>query len=166
MELHQVIQKYQRPMVAIACRMLGNLEEAKDAVQEAFIRFWKSDTQIKGDPFSLLCRILINHCIDKLRKQTFRRFFSITEIKDLDIMKSNENPHKSLENKQLVDHVEKLTTRLKPVQKAVFILRDMQGYSIQEISDLTGFPENNIRVNLHLARKNMRKWLQPILKED
>lgn len=166
MDIHSIIYTYQRPLISIACQTLGNLEEARDAVQETFIRFWKKDPQIEGDPFHLLCRILINHCIDLIRKKSLRKFFSLEGLKNAKFLTAEDNPHQILENRQIINHVENLTKQLKPVQRAIFVLRDVQGYAIEEISHMTGFTENNIRVNLHLARKNMRKWLKPFLNED
>jgi len=166
MDIRPIIQTYQRPLISIACRMLGCMEEAKDAVQETFVRFWKKQPEIKGDPFSLLCRILMNYCIDQLRKRQFRKLFSIEGSRGANTIQSDDDPHKVLEKAQLMDCVRTAADRLKPVQKAVFLLRDVEDYSIKEITDLTGYAENNIRVNLHLARRNMRKWLRPLLNEE
>jgi len=166
MDIRPIIHTYQRPLISIACRMLGSLEEAKDAVQETFIRFWKRKPDVEGEPFSLLCKILTNLCIDQLRKRKIQKLFSLEVIKTSLRDSSKDDPQTTLENRQLVDCVEETAERLKPIQKTVFILRDIEEYSIREISEMTGYAENNIRVNLHLARKNMRKWLQPILKEE
>jgi RNA polymerase sigma-70 factor (ECF subfamily) len=162
MDIRSIIHTYQRPLVSIACRMLGNLDEARDAVQETFIRFWKRNAQIEGDPFHLLSRILINHCIDLLRQKRRRTILSLEWISGLT---TSENPEHNLDHKNLKSEIMKSADRLKPKQKAVFLLRDVEEYSIKETADILGDSENQVRVNLHLARKNMRKWLRPFLKE-
>jgi RNA polymerase sigma-70 factor (ECF subfamily) len=55
-------------------------------------------------------------------------------------------------------------TKLKPRQKAIFVLRDVEGRSVRETAKIVGCSENNVLVNLHKARKNLRKWLSPYLK--
>jgi len=54
--------------------------------------------------------------------------------------------------------------QLKPRQKAIFVLRDVDGHSVRETAEIIGCSENNVLVNLHKARKNLRKWLSPYLR--
>ena len=165
MDMRPIIHTYRKPLISVAFRMLGNMEEAKDTVQDTFIRFWMHKSDVAGEPFSWLCRVLMNLCIDRLRRRKITKLFSIEGYQTAIRARSEDDPQRTLENSQLVHCVEKTAERLKPVQKAVFLLRDVEGYTIKEISEMTGYTENNIRVNLHLARKNMRKWLQPLLRE-
>jgi RNA polymerase sigma-70 factor (ECF subfamily) len=144
--------------------MLGDWEEAKDAAQESFIRFWTMDHAAVNPEshFSLLARIVTHRCIDLLRQRRRRIFLSLEWITGLT---AAENPANDLDQKNLESEIMKAADRLKPKQKAIFLLRDVEGYSIKETADIMNDSENRIRVNLHLARKNMRKWLKPFLEE-
>lgn len=90
-KFEELVMLHQRQLVSVAYRMLGNLEDARDYVQEAFVRFWQlSSWPEKGNEIlSLLNRIVMNLCIDALRR--LRRFRLIGLSKDeLDTSKSGD----------------------------------------------------------------------------
>jgi RNA polymerase sigma-70 factor (ECF subfamily) len=153
-------------MVALAFRMVGNLEEARDQAQEAFVRLWQHHNwpEDENARFALLTRILINLCIDRLRKRKRHPllFWEAQEMEPL-LLSSNE-PERELEAGELQAFMTSCLARLKPRQKAIFILRDVEGYSVLETAKIIGCSENNVLVNLHKARKNLRKWLAPYLR--
>jgi RNA polymerase sigma-70 factor (ECF subfamily) len=152
-------------MVALAFRMLGNLEEARDQAQESFVRLWQHHNwpEEENARFALLTRILINLCIDRLRKRKRHPllFWNTEELEPS--LLSPDEPERELEAGELQTFLESCVARLKPRQKAVFILRDVESYSVLETAKIIGCSENNVLVNLHKARKNLRKWLAPFL---
>lgn len=167
LEFEQIVKRYQRPMIAIAYRMLGNLDDARDLSQEAFIRFWQTRAWPADEraTFALLARILMNLCIDRLRwRRRHQLLFWGTGKVEPDPPSPN-NPERAVNHGELKSVMESATARLKPRQKAVFVLRDIEGYSVRETAQMMDCSENNVLVNLHLARKNLRKWLAPYLKE-
>lgn len=159
-----IIDCFQRRLVAIAYRMLGNFEDARDFVQEALLRLWQTGRWQEGgqEIFSFVARIVVNLCIDRLRKQKLRQFFSIREIL---VGQSKDNPEQEMYEGELRDMLEMQIEKLKPRQKAIFILRDVEGFSVKETARLVGCSENSVLTNLHLARRNLRKWLKPYLQE-
>ncbi len=163
-EFEQLVTRYQQRMVALAFHMLGNLEEARDQSQEAFVRFWQHqhwpDDMDAG--FAYLARIVINLCIDRLRKRKRHRVVFLDDEIESSLL-SSEEPERAVEADELQALLESAITRLKPRQKAIFILRDIEGYSVAETAKIIGGSENNVLVNLHKARKNLRKWLAPHL---
>jgi RNA polymerase sigma-70 factor (ECF subfamily) len=153
-----IIDRYQKRLVAIAYRMLGNFEDARDFVQEAFLRLWKTGIRRKSgqEVFPLLARMLVNLCIDRLRRRRLRQFFSIGE-KLTDLLPSpDRDPEQEMNDGELVKLLETAVERLKPKQKAIFVLRDIEGYSVRETASITGCSENSVLTNLHLAHKNLR----------
>ena len=164
-EFTEIVDKYQRRLLTIAYRMLGNFEDAKDSAQEAFVRIWKTGKwQNSGQEiFTLLARVLVNLCIDRLRKQSLRHFFSLGENTAGQRLASMSDPANEIENNELNALLESSINRLKPRQKAVFILRDIEGHRVKETANIIGCSENSVLTNLHLARKNMRKWIKPYL---
>ncbi len=166
-EFEGIVKRNQRRLIAIGYRMLGNLEEARDLAQETFIRLWQTHLwpEEASGTFALLSRILINLCIDRLRwRKRHQLFFWRTENAESD-PSSFDDLEQGVSNGELTTLMESATARLKPKQKAAFVLRDVEGYSVRETAVLLGCSENNVLVNLHLARKNLRKWLTPYLKE-
>jgi RNA polymerase sigma-70 factor (ECF subfamily) len=163
-EFTRIIDNFQRRLVALAYRMLGNYEDARDFVQEAFLKLWKTGRWQEGgqEMFSFVAKILVNLCIDRLRKQKLRQFFSISEIL---VGQSKDNPEQEIFDGELQEMLELQVERLKPRQKAIFILRDVEGYSVKETARMVGCSENSVLTNLHLARHNLRKWLKPYLQE-
>ena len=166
MEINNLIQNHHKKMVAIACRMLGNLEDAKDKVQDAFIKLWQYDTKhTEGrDAYPLLYKILVHLCLDELRRRK-RKNIKLIDVQQLKIVSdADKNPHEKLQNTELRTHLERAIEKLKPKQKAIFVLRDLEDYSVRQTAEILGCSENNILVNLCLARKNLRKALSPFLK--
>lgn len=162
MDIETIIKKYEKPVLSIAFRMMGNWEDARDVAQDAFIRFWQSKSRPEKAEaeFSYLARIVSNRCIDLLRKKKRFPLFlraETVEVQSTEIDKTEQNEFNRILNKQI--------ERLKPKQKAVFILRDLEGYSIRDTAEILNENENRVRVNLHLARKNLKKWLRPVLFE-
>jgi RNA polymerase sigma-70 factor (ECF subfamily) len=139
--------------------MVFSWEVARDLAQESFLKLWKGRKNIiKSIPvFTLLYRIAINLSIDYLRKKTIVNFEHLSEFN------FNNSPNINNEfNTILADCCKKLN----PKQRAVFNLRDMEGLTFEEISDILQTNIGNIRSNLHLARKNIRQILFEVYQID
>ncbi|MFQ5709926.1 MAG: RNA polymerase sigma factor [bacterium] len=163
----EIVLQYRRPLVALAFRMLNNLEDARDQAQEAFIRFWKMKSwpPEAEEVVAVLNRITVNLCIDKLRKLRRFRLFQSGAQAVISQHASSDNADRAVLEREMTILIQAAVARLKPRQKAVFVLRDVEGYSVRETAQILSCAENNVLVNLHLARKNLKKWLTPYLKE-
>jgi RNA polymerase sigma-70 factor (ECF subfamily) len=102
--------------------------------------------------FTLLYKIAINLAIDHLRKN--KKQFTKLELTTASTSMEN------LESREIYHLILNISERLKPKQKAIFILRDIEGFSFEEIRLIMKMPIGNIRSNLHLARKNIKKSLE------
>ncbi|NIM18855.1 MAG: sigma-70 family RNA polymerase sigma factor [Candidatus Latescibacteria bacterium] len=162
----EIVVRYQRRILSIAHRMLGDLEEAKDMAQETFVRFWEKKISFVEERkvFAYLARTVTNLCIDQLRRRKRFRWLSLSsgELQRESI--SPIDPERAVSDRELARFVLKMAERLKPRQKAVFVLRDIKGLSVKETSEILGCSEANVLVTLHQARKNLRKWLGPKLR--
>ncbi len=165
----QLISSYEKRAYNIAYRMLNNEEDAKDATQEAFIKIYKS---IKGfreeSSFSTwLYRIVTNTCLDELRKQ------KRNETVPLEV--SIEHDKGTIRFEQGVDKVspediyDRLMERqivldtinsLKEDYKAVIILRDLQGFSYEEIASILGCSLGTIKSRINRARNALKDRLR------
>jgi RNA polymerase sigma-70 factor (ECF subfamily) len=161
-----IVEQHQRRLIGLAYHMLGNLDEARDQAQEAFVRLWQQrDKRFDERTLAaLLARIIVNLCIDRLREKKRRSFFPLNEENAVSTLRALDDPHRDAEAVELGETLAAAMARLKPRQKAIFILRDVEGRSVRETAEIIGCSDNNVLVNLHKARKNLRKWLAPYIK--
>ena len=93
-----------------------------------------------------------NMAIDRTRSGKFQTM----ELKSTD-KSDNVTPLRQVESKDMFDIVHNIVNSLSEKQKQVILLRDIEGYSYKEISDITGMDQNIVKVSLFRARDNVRK---------
>lgn len=158
-----LVRSNQAYAFALAFRMLTDEDEARDAVQEAFIRVWKNLE--KYDPSrkftTWLYAIVSRICLDRLRSRSRQtRFFRrATEERSFDHVPDPLDTEARYSNQEIAKIISRLSEHLSTTQKLVFTLRDLQECSIQEVCDITGLSEGSIKTNLSLARKKIRNLL-------
>jgi RNA polymerase sigma factor (sigma-70 family) len=154
----QLYDNYCDAMYTIACRYL-NEEDAKDTMQEGFLKAFKNIKNYKAD-FTFgtwLKRIIINQCIDTLRKQ--RLEFTEIETQHLELIDDNNwNVDNSITKQTIINAIETLSKKHKLVVK----LYVMEGYDHEEISQILSIPIKTSRT--HLRRGRMK--LQELLKQN
>ena len=159
-----LVEKYQQTAFRLAFRMLGDEDEARDVVQDSFIRIWeKFDTYNENEKFtSWMYRIVSNRAIDSLRAIKRRAGISL-EKGYLGKLKTGESgPDIMMEKKEAGELIRLITSGLPEKQQLVFSLRDLQGLSSQEVQDISGMTETAIKSNLYHARKAIRDRLTAI----
>lgn len=133
----QIVESYQYMIFALAFRMLGNEEDAKDIVQETFIRIWTrlSDYNPEKKFSSWMYKITANLCLDKLKRQKF----TTIDIVDVTILNpESESIETELTNKKLGEIITEVTNELSHRQKLIFTLRYIEELEIAEIKEITG----------------------------
>lgn len=140
----------------------GNPLEAEDIVQEAYLRLWQNQKKLETikniEAFAMT--IVRNLCIDKMRSKSYNAnvpFFD--EAEDRYFPTKEHSPLKQAELKDTAAKIESLIAELPEKQRAVFSLRDMEGYSISEIDEIMGIGRNAVKVNLSRARKKIRNLM-------
>ena len=163
-----VVNMYQQYAFSLAFRILCNEEDAKDIVQETFVRLWKNihryDHTIKFTTW--MYTIVSNLCYDSLRSRK-RQIHVLSDSIDsifVETMAGRGDPGQILTNKELGDMITLLAERLPPRQRIVFILRDVQGLSVREVSDILDMNENSVKTNLVYARRAIRVKLEQYMK--
>jgi RNA polymerase sigma-70 factor (ECF subfamily) len=156
-----IVEQHQYSLVRLAFRFVGNTEDAKDLAQWAFARLWLNRDRLdrEREAFYYLRKILVNLCIDHLR----RRGQHEPEVEFDEERFSSElaSPLHQLETQELNKELLRCIDGLKPKQKATLILRDVEGYSVEETAAMLACTQNNVLCNLHLARENVRRKMQP-----
>lgn len=158
-----VVQTHQRMIFSLALKMLCNEEEAKDMVQETFIRVWQSikgfDTQ---KTFSTWVYTIASRlCIDRLKRA--RKVVALPEDElVLRRFASDGDEQLSLENKEWVSIVRTLAENLSDKQRLVFTLCQLEGLPSAEVEQITGLDARQVKSNLYVARQTIRKRLNDL----
>lgn len=160
-----LVEKYQGYAYNLAFKILAHEEDAKDTIQEAFIRIWKNIKKYNLDNkfTTWMYKIVVNLCLDNLKMKKRRRIKEINEEEEYKLnsdCSNGDNPDKNLINKEIATTIRTLTKRLTPKQRIVFVLYFIYEHTIEEIKTLTGMAKGNIKSNLYYARKNMRILLE------
>ena len=156
--------KYYKPMLVFAYRMMGNWDEAKDVTQDAFCKAFLSLGKFnKSTNFSgWLYRIVNNQCLDQLRKRG--REIDIERIQNPPY-KPEDDPADNVIQKERKKIVHECLQELSDMQRACLILRDLQGYSCGEIAQILRIGRSTVRVHLYRARENLRSIITQKQKE-
>jgi RNA polymerase sigma-70 factor (ECF subfamily) len=168
----EIVLHRQKKVFNIAYRMLGNSEEAKDLAQEVFISVYESikdlKEEIKFDAW--LTQITLNHCRNRWKYLKRRQFFNSESLDDpietedgsvpRAIYDPSDNPEVLLEKKMVQQLIQRGLLKLKEDQRELLVLRDLQGYSYEEIGETLGLPEGTIKSKLHRARMDLKEVLE------
>ena len=139
--------------------MLADEEEAKDVVQETFIRVWQriSDYDPQKSFTTWLYTIASRLCLDRLKQM--RRILPLPEDERVLQRFANDN-QQTLENSEWVSIVRMLADGLSPKQKLVFTLCQMEGLPSAEVEQITGLDAKQVKSNLYVARQTIRERLK------
>jgi RNA polymerase sigma factor (sigma-70 family) len=145
-----------------ALKFLGNEDEAKDIVQEVFIRVWNGREQMEEvQNWEAWCmRITRNLSLDRIRSITRKQTEPIEE--SFNIHHEALTPHESTEIQESMQKINQFIAALPEKQRQVIHLRDVEGYSYNEICDILELDMNQVKVNLFRARNAVREKLMKI----
>jgi len=168
----EIVLQRQKKVFNIAYRMLGNSEEARDLAQEVFISVFESikdlREEIKFDAW--LTQITLNHCRNRWKYLKRRQYFNSDSLDDpietedgsvpRAIYDPSDNPEAVFEKKMIQELVQRGLLKLKEDQRELLVLRDLQGYSYEEMGETLGLPEGTIKSKLHRARMDLKEVLE------
>jgi RNA polymerase sigma-70 factor, ECF subfamily len=139
-------------------RVVGNAEESKDLVQDAYLRVWINLPKFTGKVTfqTWLFSILRHLSIDWIRKNKTRQSAVNYQIP----VAHNNHPAALLEAKELTTLIQNWLITLPETQQLVFHLRDLEDMTIREVQDHTGLTESSVKSNLYLARKKLTRYLK------
>jgi RNA polymerase sigma-70 factor, ECF subfamily len=157
----KIVEEYQYMVYTLSFRLLCNEEEARDTVQDTFVKVWLNLNKYNANnKFSTwLYTIVTNLCLDKLKKLKNNFQQNSNDVALLNLV-SSENIEQNLINSELGEIISSLTNELTPKQKVVFTLRFLEELEVEEIVIITGLSAEKIKSNLYLARQTIRQKLE------
>jgi len=170
-----LVRRHQKRMLNIAYRIIGNYEEACEIVQDAFISAYKNIRGFKREAkFSTwLYTIVINHSrnrLKQLRSRRYREAYSKNNpIPTPDGEIQGDPPSNApsaldrLEARDVQQKVQGCINALDAEFREVIILRDIQGFSYDEISAMLKVPEGTVKSRLFRAREGVRDCLKDVM---
>jgi RNA polymerase sigma-70 factor (ECF subfamily) len=163
---NQLILRWERPIFALAYRVIGREEEARDVCQEAFLRAFRALPGFKGQAkfSSWLYRITLNLCRDWIRRQRRAPVSQLPEDMDVLEMAAARGPVESIEDlvarRELSAVVEEAMALLPEEQRTAIILKEYHGMTFQEIADLQGCPLSTVKTRLYQGLSVLRRQLE------
>ena len=170
-----LVRRHQKKMLNIAYRMIGDYDEACDVVQEAFLSAYRAIGKFRGDArFSTwLCGIVLNHSRSHMTQKAARSRREAGSFDDpvksedgsfLNEPRSQEGAIiEQLEKRELEAKVQECIGFLDGEQREVIVLRDIQGFSYEEIGVLLKLPEGTVKSRLFRARSALKDGLFRVL---
>jgi RNA polymerase sigma-70 factor (ECF subfamily) len=143
----------------LAMRLTANEEDARDVVQEAYLRAWKGIGRFRGDAqFSTwMYRITANAASTHLQRRRRQRTESIDDHDLAD--ESVPSPEAALESQMSLEYLSAAVADLPPKLRAIVVLKDVYGLTHEEIAAELGITETAAKVRLHRGRKKLREVL-------
>lgn len=140
-------------MYGLCLQYAGNVDDAKDIMQEGFIKVFKKIDQFsgKGSIIGWIRRIMINTALEKYRSQVNHQSMDNGKFQIEETV--NDNILENMEAEVIVQLIQKLS----PQYRLIFNLYAIEGYSHREISEMTGISEGTSKSNLSRARTILQK---------
>ncbi len=160
--LDELIRRKTKPLIQVAYRILSDMEESRDVVQIAFVRIWekRSSYDPKWSPNTWIYRIVTNLAIDHLRSQKSRDRIAEPLRLHLQHVSAGSEPATARSGEAEVDGIfGELVRVLTEKQRAIFVLREIEGLSSAEVAQVVGCKESTVRNHLFNARKVLREEL-------
>lgn len=150
-EYNQCVHQYADNVYRFILKNLRHEEDARDVVQTAFEKMWLNRAEVDSDRCkSYLFTVAYHQMIDHIRKA---KRISLKEEFDENARVYNKQEHNT---KKIL---EEALGRLNETQRSLVLLKDYEGYSYEEIGQITGLNVSQVKVYLHRARIQLKNYL-------
>lgn len=144
----------ERRVLRTAWRILGSLEDAQDASQEVFLRLHQHLAAIdERTVHSWLYRTTLNVCFDMLRRRRPESEMNFEPVAD-------DNPAREADRNDRKRLLERAMRRLPDRERAVLVLRDIEGLETSQVALILGVSEATVRSQVSMAKARLREWLE------
>lgn len=170
---HELIRPYERSVYVMAFSMMKNEADAEDVAQEAFLKAFRNLAGFRADAkFSTwLITIMLNEARNRLRRSNAVKTESLDDtdpetgtVSPAVLVDWREIPSEAVERAEVRSLLENAVRELPEIYRQVFLLRDVEGFSVNEAAEALKISEAAVKVRLHRARMMLQKTLAPVLK--
>jgi RNA polymerase sigma-70 factor (ECF subfamily) len=171
----QLVKRYDRRLLRIAQHVTHNLEDAQDAVQEAFLKVFRrlSQFQEKSKFSTWLIRITVNESLMKLRKlRSIKEVPMDSEFRGneadapFEVADSTRNPEECYQGSEVQRLLRSALQELQSAVRVVFILRDVEGFTTEETAEILKLTQSAVKARLWRARLELRERLSKYFAEQ
>ncbi len=175
---NELVRAYERRVLTLVMRMLGNAAEAEDVAQEVFVQVFKAIGTFRGDSklSTWIYRIAINLCKNRVKYLKVRHTEKQDELGDAEekgalggSRRGNvgalERPDEMMSGKQVEQIVQRAILELEPTFRECLVLRDVEELSYEQIEEITGLPIGTVKSRIHRARAQLREAVEIALGE-
>ena len=163
-----LVRRFQARLFSIAYAMTLDSEESRDIVQEVFLKVFRSMDRFKGDArlSTWLHRITVNECLNWRRRWRIRRRSQHRPLTDESDdpaavnLTDKEDPESRLRVKEIRDRYLATLQALPEKTRAVFVLKELEGMSYEQIGATLGLKRGTVASRIHNARRKLKKSLQ------
>ncbi|MCH7708941.1 MAG: sigma-70 family RNA polymerase sigma factor [Myxococcales bacterium] len=170
-----LVDRYQGRAYGLALRILRNEEQAKDAVQDSFLKVYRSLDRFEGRAgfYTWLYRIVMNQCLDRKRRDKSDREVEWNDESAAGVLNASESaaspagrdadreaPDVAIERSEIRQAVARAINALPEDARRTIQLREIDGLSYKEIAEAMGIPKGTVMSRLHYARQRLRELLQ------
>lgn len=155
----ELVTHYKPKITKIACRFGRDVAEVSDLTQEIFLEIWKALPGYKTKaPFEhWLSKVALNRCRKYLRQNYQQRQNELLQDAPAPNEANSTNERSHRDAKEILEFA---MAQLKPDDSLILTLRELQGYNMEEVAELTGWSVANIKVKTHRARKRLKEILE------
>ncbi len=154
---NEIVRKYQKRIYWHARQMLGNHLDADEVTQEVLIVMYKKlqSFNFQSNLFTWIYRIVTTRSLNQIRKRKIKNFFSLDDDNPEVDLKSNVDIVGDLVNREKLDKVNKVLEKLPIKQRQIFVMRNFEQLSYEEISQITGKSVGGLKANYFHAIKKV-----------
>ena len=164
----EIVERYQAKVFSIIHGIVRQRNDVEDIAQQVFAKVYLSlrSFDFRSSLITWIYKITVNECFDYLRKRKVRRLVYESDLSEDEVRRvENTDP---AEERQISadaslaqrDYVLKLLTRVSDEERNLLILKEVEGYSVEELAVRTGMNENTVKVKLFRARQKLVKAAQ------
>jgi len=158
----RIVEANEARLLRLCERMLGDAEEARDAVQEVFLKAYRKAGRFepRGRLYTWLYRIAVNHCLNQVRRRRLVRFLGMQGAEDsppIDVVDERPGPDRALDARRGWIEMRRWLDDLPASQRAVVVLARFEGLSYLEIAETLGITLGAVESRLFRAMRTLER---------
>lgn len=165
---NQLMHAHRQRVYSMAWHVLGDADEAADVAQDVFIRLWENRSEVDTERVGAwLTKVTRNAAIDAWRRRRTRQNVYSTDTETVEALPGlSRGPERETRAELFRDRLREALDTLGEPHRSIVILREIQEYQYDEISEALELPLNTVKVYLHRARKSLRAELGEDVRYD